>query len=368
MDISRKITQLSTLMELSNIINSTLEIAEIRKRAIEAATKIANAEAGSLLFFDEHTETLYFDVAIGEKGDKVKTVKLKKGQGIAGWVAEHKEPVIINDTANDPRFFKGADDTSGFVTKNMICLPVHTKAKLLGVLQVINKYDEGFDHGDMELLTALSNQVAIAMENAMLYEELKETFFATLHTLAETIEKRDPYTSGHPKRVTDLSMSIGREMSLSKKELINLKIAAMLHDIGKIGIRDSVLLKNEALTYEENRIVMMHAVYGADILHHVKQLHDVVPGVKYHHEKYDGSGYPEGLSGKAIPLIARILAVADTFDAMTTNRPYRNYLMIETALEELRMGAGIQFDPEVVAAFMRARRKEDFKKSKIGEQ
>lgn len=353
-DSPEKIKQLNTLIELSALINSSLDIAEIRKRAIEAATELVNTEAGSLLLLDDETGDLYFDVAIGEKGEKVKTICLKRGQGIAGWVAEHDEPVIINDAQNDPRFFKGADEKSGFTTKSMICVPVKTKDKLVGVLQAINKKGASFNTDDLELLTGLSNQVAIAIENARLYDELRETFYATIHALAETIEKRDPYTAGHTKRVMNYSLAIGRMMEFSKKEMENLKLSAILHDIGKIGIRDDVLLKNDKLTSDEFKRIMMHTVYGAEILNHIRQLKSVVPGVKNHHEKYDGSGYPDGLKGDDIPVIARIIAVTDTFDAMTTDRPYRKGLSFNAAFEELKKNAGSQFDPDVVNAFFEA--------------
>ncbi len=353
-ELTEKIKQLNTLIELSALINSSLDIAEIRKRAIKAATELVNAEAGSLLFIDEETGELYFDVAIGEKGEKVKTIRLKKGQGIAGWVAENNEPVIINDVQSDSRFFKGADEKSDYVTKNMICVPIKTKNKLIGALQAINKKNTAFNNEDLDILTALSNQVAIAIENARLYDELRETFYATVHSLAETIEKRDPYTSGHTKRVMNYSLAIGRVRGLPKEEIVNLKLAAILHDIGKIGIRDNVLLKNEKLNSEEFNTIMMHTVYGAEILNHVRQLKDIVPGVKHHHEKHDGSGYPDGLKGDDIPVIARIIAVTDTFDAMTTDRPYRKGLSFDAAFEELKKNAGSQFDPDVVNAFFRA--------------
>jgi HD-GYP domain-containing protein (c-di-GMP phosphodiesterase class II) len=353
-DGPKRIKQLNTLIELSALINSSLDIAEIRKRAVEAATELVNTEAGSLLFLDEETGELYFDVAIGEKGEKVKTIRLKKGQGIAGRVAEHHRSLIINDVQSDSRFFKGADEKSGFVTKNMLCVPVKTKQKPIGVLQAINKKDAAFNNKDLDILTALSNQVAIAIENARLYDELQETFYATVHALAETIEKRDPYTGGHTKRVMDYSLAIGRIIGLSKKEMENLKLSAILHDIGKIGIRDDVLLKNDKLTSDEFKKMMMHTVFGAEILNHIRQLKDVVPGVKYHHEKYDGSGYPDGIKGDDAPIVARIIAVADTFDAMTTDRPYRKGMNFDAAFGELKKLAGSQFDPNVVNAFFKA--------------
>jgi len=353
-DSPERRAQLNTLMELSALINSSLDVAEIRKRTIEAAVRLVDAETGSLLFLDDETGDLYFDVALGEKGESIKTIRLKRGQGIAGWVAEHQEPVIINDVRNDTRFFKDADKKSEFETRAMVCLPVRLKDKLVGVLEAINKRQGLFDSEDRELLTALSNQVAVAIENARLYDELKETFYATVHTLAETIEKRDPYTGGHTKRVMEYSLAIGKAMGLSQKDMMDLRLSAILHDIGKIGIRDNILLKNERLTFEEYNAIMMHAVYGAEILTHIRQLKDIIPGVKWHHEKYDGSGYPEGLKGETIPAIARIIAVADTFDAMTTDRPYRKGLSVEAALEELRRYAGTQFDPDAVNAFIRS--------------
>lgn len=152
----------------------------------------------------------------------------------------------------------------------------------------------------------------------------------------------------------DYSVAIGVEMGLSKKELENLKLAAILHDIGKIGIKDAILLKEGNLSEEEFTIMQNHTIYGAEILNHVKQLKDIVPGIKYHHEKIDGSGYPDKLQGDEIPLIAKIIAVADSFDAMITDRPYRKALTVETALKELKNNAGTQFDFQVVDAFEKA--------------
>ncbi len=353
-DSPERRAQLNTLMELSALINSSLDVAEIRKRTIGAAVRLVDAETGSLLFLDDETGDLYFDVALGEKGESIKTIRLKRGQGIAGWVAEHQEPVIINDVQNDPRFFKDADKKSEFETRAMVCLPVRLKDKLVGVLQAINKRHGQFEREDMELLTALSNQVAVAIENARLYDELKETFYATVHTLAETIEKRDPYTAGHTKRVMEYSLAIGEAIGLSQKDMMDLRLSAILHDIGKIGVRDNILLKDGRLTFDEYNAIMMHPFYGAEILTHISQLKDIVPGVRSHHEKFDGSGYPEGLKGDMIPLITRIIAVADTFDAMTTDRPYRKGLSVEAALEELKRYAGTQFDPDAVNAFIRS--------------
>jgi HD-GYP domain-containing protein (c-di-GMP phosphodiesterase class II) len=351
-ELHRKVQQLTTLMELTSLVNSTLDSREIRLRAIEAATKLSNAETGSLLLIDIETGDLFFEVALGDKDNILKEIRLSKGQGIAGWVAEKGEPVIINDVHSDPRFFSGADSKSSFETRNMICVPLKAKDRILGVLQAINKKEGSFDNEDREVLSALANEVATAIENANLYGELKEAFYGISHTLAETIEKRDPYTGGHTYRVMDYSIGIGRMMGLSEKEIEDLKLAAILHDIGKIGVRDSILLKNDRLDKDETMIMNKHTEYGSEILGHIKILKHVIPGVRSHHEKIDGTGYPDKLKGQSIPVIARIIAVADTFDAMTTDRPYRKALSTETAVEELVTFSGRQFDGEVVRNFV----------------
>jgi putative nucleotidyltransferase with HDIG domain len=352
-DLLRKNRQLKTFAELSALVNSTLDTQEIKTRAIEAAATLADAETGSLLLVDPETGELFFEVALGEKGNALREMRLPRGQGIAGWVAETGEPLVVPDASSDPRFFSRADEKSTFTTRNLACVPVRTKEKVIGVLEAVNKRNGAFDNEDLEGLSALANQIAIAIENASLYRELKEAFYGTTHALAETIEKRDPYTGGHTHRVMEYSLAIGKMMGLSAAEEEDLKLAAILHDIGKIGIRDSILLKKGRLDEDEARTMNLHAEYGAEILRHVKQLSQVIPGVRAHHERYDGRGYPDGLRGVDIPLIARVIAVADTFDAMTTDRPYRKALGVPEAVGELRRNSGTQFDKEIVEAFVR---------------
>lgn len=351
-DLQRKLEQLQTLMELSALVNSSLDTREIRKRAIESATKLSNAETGSLLLIDPETGDLFFEVALGEQGSILKEIRLAKGQGIAGWVAETGQADIINDTQTDPRFFKGADMKSSFKTKNMVCVPVKTRDKVIGVLQAINKKDGDFDNEDRDVLFALANQVAVAVENARLFQELKEAFYETAQALADTIEKRDPYTAGHTQRVMAYSLGIGRKMGLTDKDFEDLKLSAILHDIGKIGIRDNILLKTGKLDNDEFAIMNQHSEYGAQIIGHVRKLKDIIPGVRNHHERYDGKGYPDKLKELDIPLLARIIAVADTFDAMTSDRPYRKALDLQTAIDELKRNVGTQFDGEAVEHFI----------------
>jgi len=340
------------LLKLSFLVNSTLNAGEVRDRATKAAKQLLNAEAASLLLVDRQKRDLFFEVALGEKGTKVKEVRLSIGQGIAGWVAEKGEALLISDVYEDPRFFKGVDDKTDFISRDMICVPVKSKNEVLGVLQAINKIDGKFNEEDLEWALFLGNQIAGAIENANLYEELRETFLGTIMSLAESMDKRDAYTGGHTRRVRDYSLAIGMRLGLKNSELETLKLSAILHDIGKIGVRDSVLLKNGKLDEEEYASMKQHPQYGAEILSHIKSLSDASEGVRSHHEKYDGSGYPDKLKGDEIPLLGRIILVADAFDAMTSDRSYRKAMSVESALDELERGSGLQFDPAVVDAFM----------------
>ncbi len=353
-ELDSRIKQFSTLYDVGNLLISTLDQKTVRQRAMEAITKLMKAEAGSLLLVDHKTRELYFEVALGEKGEKVKEVRLRMGEGIAGWVARYGKPLLIDDVTKDRRFQKKVDEKSEFRTRNMICVPVKIKGNVIGVLQAINRIDGNFTKEDLQLFQLFSNQVAIALDNARLYEELREAFYATSEALADAIEKRDPYTGGHIKRVLHYSLAIARYLGLSEQEMEVLKLSAVLHDIGKIGIEDRILKKAAPLDKEEIAQMMQHPMLGKDILKHVPQLKEVIPGMLHHHERVDGKGYPMGLKDGKIPLIARIISVADTYDAMTTTRPYRKALPKETALAELERFAGIQFDRDVVRAFKKA--------------
>lgn len=347
------------LYELSKMLNSNLETKLIVRNAMKAIVSLVDAEVGSLLLADKEKQELFFEVALGEKEKTLKEIRLKFGQGIAGWVAQNKRPLLINDTSKDDRFYNQADKRTGFVTKNILCVPVLSHENdVIGVMQAINKKGGYFTKQDLELLTSLSDQVAIALENAFLHEELKKTFIEVVETLAEAIEKRDPYTGGHTKRVVKYSLMIADQLNLDSKEKEQLKMAALLHDVGKIGIDDNLLRKPAKLDNGEFEKMKKHPSIGAAILGKIPQLKDILPGILYHHEWYNGKGYPEGLSGNALPWIAKIISIADTYDAITTDRPYRKGLSHEWALQELKKFAGIQFDPVYVDAFIKAFEKE----------
>lgn len=346
------VDQLRALMDLSAVVNSSMSGAEIQQRSIEAATALLNAERGSLLLRDERTGELCFEIALGEGAEKLKEVRLACGEGIAGWVAENAEGIIVHDVANDERFYTNADGVSGFKTRNMVCVPVLSKGTVIGVLQAINCKQGSFEDSDVELLSALANQVAVAIENAALYEDLKQTFFETAAALAETIDKRDPYTGGHTRRVMEYSKDIAMVMGLPQAEVDEIELAAILHDVGKVAISDEILRKPGGLTEEEYLAMRSHATVSGEIVGRVRRLVPLIPGVRGHHERPDGRGYPDGLVAEEIPLCARIIAVADSFDAMTSDRPYRLGMPFIDAATELRANSGTQFDANVVEVFL----------------
>lgn len=351
----RSLGQLSDLMKISRILNSSLDPREVHEKTIEAIMKLMDCEVGSLLLVDADTEELFFEVALGEKGDKVKEIRLKIGEGIAGWVARENKPILTNDVKSDQRHSQRADDRSKFFTRNMVCVPAVIDDNVIGVLQAINKLDgKKFTQEDLVILVSLSHQVAIAIDNARLHVELKETFYQTIEALANAIEKRDPYTGNHTKRVMSYSLALAHYLELTDEEMEYLKLAAILHDVGKIGVEDSILRKDTILDDREFDEIKKHPEFGEDILKEIKMLKKVIPGIKHHHERVDGEGYPDGLSTDYIPKIAKIIAVTDTFDAITTDRPYRKALSDEKAIEELRIHTGAQFDREIVEAFIRS--------------
>ncbi|HSB06832.1 MAG TPA: HD domain-containing phosphohydrolase, partial [Thermodesulfobacteriota bacterium] len=303
---------------------------------------------------------LFFEVALVDHCGVIKTITLNLGEGIAGWVAQKGKPLVVNHPEKDRRFCKGVDGKTRFKTRNLICVPVKVKKKVIGVLEAVNKQNGAvFDQEDLTLFISLADQVAIALDNARLYQEQEEMFFQTAESLADAIEKRDPYTGGHTQRVTLYSLAIARHLPLKPIEKKWLKISSVLHDIGKIGIEDQILRKPTQLSPEEYDIIKHHSNLGAEIIDHIRQLKEIVPGVKYHHEKMNGRGYPKGLKGKNIPLLAKIVAVSDTYDAMTTNRPYRKALTKEAAIRELKRCSGTQFDRNVVEAFLKAYRNKE---------
>ena len=274
-----------------------------------------------------------------------------KGQGevptaLAGFMGSCSGPAVIVRPAD-------GDDSWGPDLSVLLVCPFRIKSFRRGF--IVFGWDKVEDIGDTELkfAMALANQSASLLHGVQLYRELADLLFSTLEALSSAIDAKDAYTHGHSQRVADYAVKIAREMGYSSKFLTMLKIAGMLHDFGKIGIREKILTKEGTLNDEERQAMKEHPAIGARILGKFKSFTDIVPGIRHHHERFDGSGYPDGLKGEAIPLVGRIISIADAYDAMTTTRPYRRQMRPDEARGELQKFSGIQFDPELVKAFIR---------------
>ncbi len=354
-EMSEKVSRLSVLMDASIHMTSTLDLEEVLDLIMSQAKEVLDAEASSVFLIDEEKNELYFVSATGTGGGKAKRVRVPWGKGIVGWVAETGETLLVPDVAKDKRFYRKVDEETDFVTKSILAVPLVVKGRVVGVAESLNKKGtSGFTQDYVELFEAFARHAAVAVDNARLYSELEELFKSSIRAVVFVVEAKDKYTRGHTERVTEYSVMAARELGLSKDEVKRVEIASLLHDIGKIGIPDTILGKPGKLTDEEFEIVKDHPVRGCEIMGSIAAMKNVIPGIRHHHERYDGLGYPDKLKGREIPLLGRIISVADVFDALTTDRPYRGAISIDETLEYLQSNAGYQFDPDVVDAFCKA--------------
>ena len=234
-----------------------------------------------------------------------------------------------------------------------MAVPLQRQEVVLGCLFALNKSGGDFDSQDSKLLNSIANESAIYLENAMLFEDVHGLMMGLLHSLTSAVDAKDAYTCGHSERVALLARHLVIEAGLGEAFAERAYMTGLLHDVGKIGVSESVLQKTGRLTPEEFEQMKKHPAIGARILQDIKQISDVIPGVLHHHERYDGQGYPARLVGENIPLMGRIICLADCFDAMTSNRTYRKALPLEVALTEIRRCSGTQFDPLLTEAFLR---------------
>ncbi len=344
---------LTALIETAKVLNDTLDVQEVLRRIIEEAKALTQAEAGSVFLVDEARKELVFYTTSGGADARIlQSIRVPMEGSIAGEVARTGRPLRVNHPERHPLFFRDTDEQTGFRTRNLLAVPLEHRGKVLGVAEVLNKREGAFTEEDLQVLTTLAEFAAIALQNARLYERQKRLFHQSIRALVAAVDARDPYTAGHSERVARYVQWMVDRMDLTPHERSTFVLAALLHDIGKISIPDHILLKQGRLTEEEYRVMKLHPEKGVEILKHVQDLRDVLPGVLHHHERWDGRGYPMKLAGEAIPLPARVIALADTFDALTTDRPYRKGLPIDRALSIIQNEAGVHFDPSLTPLFV----------------
>jgi HD-GYP domain-containing protein (c-di-GMP phosphodiesterase class II)/Flp pilus assembly protein TadD len=346
---------LLSLLRLGHVISSERDLDSILNIVREETVKALDAERCTVFVYDRETNELWSRVASGIDGHEI--LRIPANTGLAGYVLKLGEILNIPDVYADPRFNKEVDRKTGYKTRNLLCMPIKDRnGDSIGVLQVLNKQVGAFGKSDEELLMAISATASITFENAIMAQEQKRAFESFIRTLSSTIDARDPITAGHSERVSDYSLLVGEEMQMIPNDLEALKYAAMLHDIGKIGIREEVLTKDGRLTIDEYLHIQEHAKFTYEILKHIhfpKHLVNVPHIAATHHEKVDGTGYFRGLKGEEIPLSGRIVALSDVFDAITSLRHYRSRMPFDKVLKIIRKDAGTHFDIECVDMFFR---------------
>ena len=346
-------TRLNLLWEVGKKVGSVSQLTQLVEQITQMTQQTLNASASSVLLLDGQEQELHFEVAEGQAGKSLRKLRLSAQSGIAGWVASHGKPLVVNDVNQDKRFNRGIDEITGFVTRSIMCAPLIVHRQTVGVIEVLNKVDgSDFSKQDLATLVSVAATTAIAIENIRLHQSVLSAYKSTIKALAATIDAKDPCTCGHSQRVTEYALIGAAAFSLSPEDLEVLEYAGILHDVGKIGIAESILTNPGPLSPQEWKTMRKHPMTGANILKEIPFLEKARRIVLHHHEKYDGSGYPDGLRGEDIPIGARLLAVADAYEAMTSPRPYRKKTLTgKEALEELERNKGTQFDPDVVNAF-----------------
>jgi HD-GYP domain-containing protein (c-di-GMP phosphodiesterase class II) len=373
-DAQQREKRLSALVDIISQLTTTLERDRLLTLIMNHARDLLEVEATSVWELDRQSGLLRLHVATGDRGERLKAVTVPVGQGIIGHVVETGERVLVDDVTTDPRHNKQVDAESGFVTRSILSVPLRSPSidlgpqrgkvpeSIIGGAQALNKRNGGsFSEDDIALFEALAGQAATVLQLARLYDDTQKLFEGVVNVVAGAIDAKDPYTQGHSQRVSDYSVAIAEELGLTREEIYHIRLGGILHDVGKIGVPDAILKKPDRLTDDEMDEMRQHPTKGYEIMRKEELrwlLREELPALLEHHERLDGRGYPRGLAGKeTISLIGRIVAVADVFDALTSDRPYRAGMPAEDALAILRRGAMKEFDPDCVEAFCRARAK-----------
>lgn len=349
----KRLLVLSNVFILGKEIISHIDLQTLVEKFLSIARDGTNSEVACIFLFREGDRNPYFARAQTGAGVVPFSSTEQECSPLIQQTSKLQEPLIIDPLAAHPAGEAESVKIQGQSLHNTIVLPLKPRDRFLGVIQVANKHGRiTYSPEDLDLLRILGNQIAFVIQNADLFRNLQRAYIDTLAALTSAIDAKDSYTHGHSERVTELSLGLARTLGLAPPVMEDIRLAGMLHDIGKIGIPEAILNKPGRLTNEEFDVIKSHPTLGIRILRKVEFLGGIVPMIRHHHERFDGRGYPDGLAGEGIPLAARIIAVADTYDAMTSNRPYRQAMAIDDALEEIVRCKGTQFDPQVAEAFV----------------
>ena len=351
------LTSLLTIHEIGIVNAGSIKKEEFFQTVVDSACDLIHSPRGSMMVFDESTKELKIVASKNISREVIESTHIRPGQGIAGRAFETGETIFVTDPEHNTQYkdFIGSEEQKD----PFIALPLKVKDKPFGVLNLhLSRKKESFTDYDLKFLTLLAGESAITLENIKLYESIENFYLEMVQTLARVIDAKDAYTGDHAGRARQKARALAEELHMPDQMIKYVEYAALLHDIGKIGIDGGILSKPGRLTEEEYNEIKKHPAIGYQILSPIHFLGPVAQMVLYHQEWYNGMGYPEGLKGEEIPLGARIVATIDAWDAMRSDRPYRKALSREIGISELSKGAGKQFDPVVVSAFLKLENKE----------
>ena len=352
--LKRAQRHLATLHRVSELLAGARDIQRLCDATLRAILEVLPADRSAIVLRRQDDTTGQAEV-LAARSKASASEPFPVSRTLVADVIAQGISVFAHDASNDARFAEG-HSIIGQRVRSVMCVPMRTTDEILGAIYVDSLSGAGrFNEADLELLAAIGNQAGVAMHRVRLMGELERLLLDTIKAIAATIDARDGYTHRHSERVAVLTAQLAREMGLTESERETAELSALLHDVGKIAVPDSILNKPGKLTPEEYAEMQKHPVHGARILGNIQSatVKAVVPGVQYHHERWDGKGYPDGLSAEAIPFLGRLLCVADFYDALTSARAYRAAMPAVEAIDLVKKGAGQHFDPQVAEALVR---------------
>jgi putative nucleotidyltransferase with HDIG domain len=343
---------ISTIEKFRNRIDQILSITKdlreekyvdiLLNKIMEYSLSITRSDSGSILLLENNN--LVFKVVKGERSTELLRKIIPQGRGIAGWVAQRGSPLRIADVKEDDRFNEDIDAITGNQTKSALCVPLIIQAGVIGVIELLNGKGNFYSQRDEEIITYLADQAAISLARARFYEDQKNYELYVTDILLDAIDYHIPEKKGHSKRVAIYSNIMAKAINMSEENRKRLYFACLLHDVGFLKIQNKDFFKRE--------YIERHPIIGSEMISQINFYADIAPFILYHHERYDGFGYPEKLIGEAIPLEARIISIADAFDVMLSTVSYKAPIDFDSAIEELKMHAGTQFDFRLVEEFV----------------
>jgi HD-GYP domain-containing protein (c-di-GMP phosphodiesterase class II) len=358
--IQTQLNRLNALRSIDKAILGNIDMRVVLDIFIDHVMRQLNPDAVSVLLLNQKTQTLEFYYGKGFRTSTLKHTRLRLGQSNAGRAAIERRIINITNLKENSAGFERSKAFEGESFISYFAVPLIAKGDVKGVLEVFHRTELDADRDWLEFLEAIADQGAIAIDSATMFDELKRSnidlsmaYDNTIEGWSRALDMRDKETEGHSRRVTEMTICIASEMGIKDEDLVHIRRGALLHDIGKLGIPDSILLKPGKLTDEEWITMKRHSEYAYEMLYPIEHLRPALDIPFYHHEKWDGSGYPKGLKGEEIPLAARIFAVVDVWDALCSDRPYRPAWPKEKVIKHVRSLSGTHFDPEALEIFFR---------------